>query len=101
MIRPRRVHITLFAALPLLWAAPAFPTDTPVPPAVTANHAADADLVDFLADWQDLDPQSFDDIDPAKVAAEDAKHHAKTPAPAAGTAHPAAASGGDTRHAVP
>jgi hypothetical protein len=99
MIRLRRAHLTLLAGLPLLWAAPAFPTDAP--PAATASHAADAELVDFLADWQDLDPQSFDDIDPAKVAAADAKHHAKIPAPAPGTVHAAASSGGDTRHAVP
>jgi hypothetical protein len=104
MIRLRLTPLTLFAGLPLLWTAPAISTDAPS--AATANHAADADLVDFLADWQDgdghwLDPQSFNDIDPAKVAADDAKRHAKTPAPAPGTGHAAASSGGDTRHAVP
>ncbi|HLW73703.1 MAG TPA: hypothetical protein VKT74_01390 [Gammaproteobacteria bacterium] len=69
------------AALPLLGGTPA----APPPP-------ADADVLDFLADWQGddgqwVDPMTFMRIDPAKVAADESRRHGKAPVtpPAVGT----------------
>ena len=70
-------------------------------PALAANSAAatpttDAQILDFMADWQGddgqwTDPMTFARIDPAKVKAEAAKRHGKpaTP-PSSGTEAPPA-----------
>lgn len=70
-------------ALPLLADTP----KTPIP------AASDPELLEFLADWQGadgrwVDPMTFARIDPAKVAADEARRHGKTPVPAAGTGAP-------------
>lgn len=79
------------AALPLL-------ADTPKTPTPAAGP--DPELMEFLADWQGadgrwVDPMTFARIDPAKVAADEARRHGKTPVPAAGTGAP----GSDSKRA--
>lgn len=79
------------AALPLLADAPK--TSTPA-------AGPDPELMEFLADWQGadgrwVDPMTFARIDPAKVAADEARRHGKTPVPAAGTGAP----GSDSKRA--
>lgn len=79
-------------ALPLL-------ADTP--PKTPTPAASDPELLEFLADWQGadgrwVDPMTFARIDPAKVAADEARHHGKTPVPAAGTGAP----GSDSKRAA-
>lgn len=58
--------------------------DTPKAP---ASLPPDPELLEFLADWQDadgkwIDPMTFADIDPAAVAARDARTRHKPLAPA-------------------
>ncbi len=53
----------------------------------TSVAPADPMVLDFMADWQGsdgqwVDPMTFARIDPAKVRADDAKRHGKTPIPA-------------------
>lgn len=81
---------------PLLIAAlPAHAADKSAP--------ADAQVLDFIADWQGadgqwVDPMTFARIDPAKVEADAAKRHGKTALPAAGSdAVPAAHTGRASR----
>lgn len=81
------------AALPLL-------ADTPKTPTPVAGP--DPELVEFLADWQGadgrwVDPMTFARIDPAKVAANEARRRGKIPVPAVGTGTPGSDSGRATR----
>jgi hypothetical protein len=93
--RGSRLGLGLF--LPFLIAA--LPVRADIPAAVSAVPApSDAKVLDFMADWQGddgqwTDPMTFARIDPAKVQADEARHHGKPtpaaaskPAPAAGTA---------------
>ena len=83
----------------LCFSLPLHAADKPAP-APAAATAADPALIAFLADWQGkdgqwVDPLTFADIDPAKVKAEEAKRHGKSPAPAGHSgAVPAAGEGG-------
>ena len=94
LLRPLRVAAGLLL-LPLYIAAlPAWAKDSaPVKP------ATDAQILDFMADWQGddgqwTDPMTFARIDPAKVQAEAAKRHGKpaVPPPAGTEAPPAGTS---------
>lgn len=94
VLRPLRVAAGLLL-LPLYIAAlPAWAKDSaPVKP------ATDAQILDFMADWQGddgqwTDPMTFARIDPAKVQAEAAKRHGKpaVPPPAGTEAPPAGTS---------
>ncbi len=90
------------ALLPgLCFALPLHAADKPAPVhAPAAAKTADAALIEFLADWQGkdgqwVDPLTFADIDPAKVKADAARRHGKSPAPAGHSgAPPAAGEGG-------
>lgn len=95
MIQPSLRSSLLILSLALA-AGPALAADKPAP---AAESKQDAGVIDFMADWQDdsgqwVDPMLFARIDPAKVKADDAKRHGKTPLPAAvSLGAPAAASG--------
>jgi hypothetical protein len=69
---------------------PGYAANTSKTPAATLP---DPELLEFLVDWQDaaghwVDPLTFAQIDPAAVAAHDARAHSKPPAPAT-QVHPA------------
>ena len=82
----RLLWLVVFTAASL----PGHAANTPKTPAATLP---DPELLEFLVDWQDaagqwVDPLTFAQIDPAAVAAHDARTHSKPPA-AATQAHPA------------
>lgn len=91
----------LGAALLLVLSCAARPllADTPKSPAPVTGP--DPELMEFLADWQGadgrwVDPMTFARIDPAKVAADEARRRGKPPVPAAGTGTP----GSDSKRAT-
>lgn len=98
--RPLRLPAGLLLLPLCLVSLPAWSKDS-----APAKPASEAQILDFMADWQGddgqwTDPMTFARIDPAKVKAEDAKRHGKpaaTPpagsstAPAAGTSEDHAA----------
>ncbi|HEY1991163.1 MAG TPA: hypothetical protein VGH71_01790 [Gammaproteobacteria bacterium] len=101
MIRPLPRPLRLAAGLLLLplcfVSLPAWSKDS-----VPAKPASDAQILDFMADWQGddgqwTDPMTFARIDPAKVKAEDAKRHGRPalPPPAGSSEAPAAGTGMD------
>lgn len=96
-LRPARLVVGLLL-LPLsLTALPALAANS-----TRAAAATEAQILDFMADWQGddgqwTDPMTFARIDPVKVKADAAKRRGKTatPPPVPGTGVPAAGTGMD------
>lgn len=94
MPRPLRLAAGLLLLPLYLITVPALAKDSP--PAAS-TPATDAQILDFMADWQGddgqwTDPMTFARIDPAKVKADAAKRHGKplSAPPAGATGVPAA-----------
>jgi hypothetical protein len=87
-----------------LWLLLSFTLMAPLRAENTPPAPADAKVLDFIADWQGadgqwVDPMTFARIDPAKVKAEDARRHGKSPAPASPSKDAPAAGTGVSRAA--